>query len=140
MVTYGNITTQTRKSSSENFGKGSAPQGGGDTKSSRNSANPKGKRVVKKVATAKARPARKKQSAPRKKNKMTSVKLDNKKVTFKKGAYKNMLGVDTIPLTFMRKVEKAKIGDMVSLKNKQHKVTKLMKQRNNLALTLMGKN
>ena len=138
MVTYGNITTQTRKSSNENFGKGSAPQGGGATQSSRNSANPKGRRVVKKVT--KSRPARKKQSAPRKKNKMTSVKLDNKKVTFKKGAYKNMLGVDTIPLTFMRKVEKAKIGDMVSLKNKQHKVTKLMKQRNNLALTLMGKN
>ena len=82
----------------------------------------KSKRSAKGVSYGRSA-VRKKQSAPVKKQRKTATAiLDGEKVRYKRGAYRSMLGIkegEDIPLTFMRRVQKSKIGDEVSLKGKK---------------------
>jgi len=81
-------------------------------------------------------PKDKKRKVLKKPSKYTSVTLGGKKVTFEKGALRKKLGIkegQRIPRSLLFRLDKAKIGDVVE----GHKVTRLMKQRVNLALVLM---
>lgn len=66
------------------------------------------------------------------------------KVKYKEGALTKMLGFkgdEEIGMPNLRKLKKAKVGEMVTIKGGKGKVkmTELMKRRVNFAFTLMGK-
>ena len=71
---------------------------------------------------------------------MEEVILEGKKITIKKGALKQQLGYrpkETIPLPVLRKIKRSEVGDIIVVRGRKKKVTKLMKKRVNLALVLI---
>lgn len=82
-----------------------------------------------------------------KKLKKETVVLDGTKITFKKDSLHRQLGVPddkTIGIGNLRKIKRASIGDTVRIssstkKNKDFKVTPLMKKRAIFGLNLSGK-
>lgn len=68
------------------------------------------------------------------------VKLgDGKAFTVKEGAFRKDLGMaddaGNIPMGIINKINRAKVGEELSFRDKKIKVTKLLKQRSNLAKT-----
>jgi len=78
--------------------------------------------------------------------KMGTAKLGGKTIKFKKGALHRQLGVPenkTIGVSNMQKIKRAKIGSTVRIptstrKNKEFKVTKLLKERAVFGLNISG--
>ena len=71
------------------------------------------------------------------------IELDGKKIEIKKGALSKQLGIPIekdIPKNLLRKLKKMKIGESTDYKGKNIKITRLLKQRVNLAMTLKGMN
>ncbi len=71
------------------------------------------------------------------------IELDGKKIEIKKGALSKQLGIPVekdIPKSLLRKLKKMKIGESTDYKGKNIKITRLLKQRVNLAMTLKGMN
>ena len=69
------------------------------------------------------------------------IELDGKDITIKKGALSRQLGIPIekdIPKSLLRKLSKMKIGDTMNYKGKDIKITRLLKQRVSLAITLKG--
>jgi len=72
-----------------------------------------------------------------------NLELENKKwiqdIHMKKGALKKQLGYDedeTIPMNILNQIKKSNVGDTITIKDKEIKVTALLKKRATLAKTL----
>lgn len=71
------------------------------------------------------------------------IELGGKKIEIKKGALSKQLGIPIekdIPKGLLRKLKKMKVGGETEYKGKKIKITRLLKQRVNLAMTLKGMN
>jgi hypothetical protein len=71
-----------------------------------------------------------------------TIMLGGKKVKFRKGALHKQLKVpldEDIGNFNLRKIKRGEVGDMVRVKGKMFKITKLMKKRATFGLTLQGK-
>ena len=69
------------------------------------------------------------------------IKLGGKKITIKKGALSHQLGIPIdkdIPKSLLWKLDKMKIGEETDYKGKKLKISRLLKQRVSLAITLKG--
>ena len=69
------------------------------------------------------------------------IKLGGKKITIKKGALSRQLGIPIekdIPKSLLWKLDKMKIGEETNYKGKKLKISRLLKQRVSLAITLKG--
>ena len=69
------------------------------------------------------------------------IKLGGKKITIKKGALSKQLGIPIekdIPKSLLWKLDKMKIGESTEYKGKSIKISRLLKQRVSLAITLKG--
>ena len=69
------------------------------------------------------------------------IKLGGKKITIKKGALSRQLGIPIekdIPKALLWKLDKMKIGEETEYKGKKLRITRLLKQRVSLAITLKG--
>jgi len=69
------------------------------------------------------------------------IELGGKKITIKKGALSKQLGIPIekdIPKSLLRKLDKMNVGESMDYKGKNIKVSKLLKQRVSLAITLKG--
>ncbi len=71
------------------------------------------------------------------------IELGGKKIEIKKGALSKQLGIPIekdIPKSLLRKLKKMKVGEATEYKGKNIKITRLLKQRVSLAMTLKGMN
>jgi len=69
------------------------------------------------------------------------IELGGKKIEIKKGALSKQLGIPIekdIPKSLLRKLKKMKVGEETEYKGKKIKITRLLKQRVSLAMTLKG--
>ena len=69
------------------------------------------------------------------------IKLGGKTITIKKGALSKQLGIPIdkdIPKSLLWKLDKMKIGESTEYKGRNLKITRLLKQRVSLAITLKG--
>ncbi len=73
--------------------------------------------------------------------KKQSIQLGGKKITIKKDALRNMLGVPQsyrFNVSTLKRLNKTDVGGSFTFQNKRFKMTTLMKKRITLAITLMG--
>jgi len=71
---------------------------------------------------------------------METVKIDGKKIKFKKGALRNQLKLkkgQEFSTTLLKKLKKLENGKSFKLNGKMFNMTSLMKKRINFALVLM---
>ena len=69
------------------------------------------------------------------------ITLGGKSFDIKKGALSRQLGIlekDDIPRSLLVKLKNMKVGEATTYKNKNIKITTLLKRRVNLAITLKG--
>ena len=71
-----------------------------------------------------------------------TITLGGKKIKFRKGALHRQLKIpedQDIGNVNLRRIKKGEVGDMVKVKGRMFKITKLLKKRATFGLTLQGK-